>query len=731
MTKFEELARDFGVLPKHESRDSSLIQGSYLLDQENPTNYSTNSGLSSTKSNSNRGTPTSASYMKAKGTASAINNQLASSSYPSLKKSTTSTGSHTNGKLSAAEPRFRTSEGTTTDNASDHSEISYRSNFASSNNTERSSKVLSLEKKLADRLSNLNRNLSPKPSSARPSTTNSGRKSAQMSPNYAKSSSKNSPKKVKIPSHSHATTSSPLLKAHKTTVEQALKGAGGGNSRYSFEDSGKFGDLGRQSGDGCELMDEGRQIANNPYTSSGVKGFGDLNESTRIVAGVENSFESKISRLSVNQSLMNDGIPLESNLREEADKWKTYGTMVSDNYGELKDQYQSIMKERTTDKRIISALRDQVTKLKELMQNTKERNEYLETSKTGSSKLPETKLSYESLSRKLSGNGRVDADDLKRQLNEMKIKLLDAEETSKFLQRENEILKSQLTGDVEESMDKYKAMFETKLGECTSLAEQVICLRTDLDKSQADVVFLRDQNKSLLKDRNRFASPRDMNSARPYLGSARPDNLNLSSPSIMKTKSVSAFASPNDRKGIINKDAPNSIGKSKLVSEATPGFTILSREGISAKSDNEISTNRSQIRSNNDDSTISMATDRSAPLLDAQKREKNIYHRQAGRRGTAEERTPSPVKANRGARAVRRTIDRSQNRKSNPEILSKYKSPDAVPQKSMAGRVIKGSKAKRVIKGNAAAGTGGSSTNRLSSDNRRMLDGRVSGGFRQ
>lgn len=167
----------------------------------------------------------------------------------------------------------------------------------------------------------------------------------------------------------------------------------------------------------------------------------------------------------------------ENVIQEEIEKWRVFGKMMAESYDALNKKYTEYMVEKEKDKKIISALKEQVNTLKNLLKEAKDENA----------------KSKEATTKSTSASSIREDSKLMKEIESIKVENKETSKTVEFLKVENDMLKN----DLEESQ-KYKELAEhfekladTRFKECSALAEEIICLRTDLDRSHSN--FLRIQ----------------------------------------------------------------------------------------------------------------------------------------------------------------------------------------------------------------------------------------------
>jgi len=177
----------------------------------------------------------------------------------------------------------------------------------------------------------------------------------------------------------------------------------------------------------------------------------------------------------------------EKGLKEEVDKWRIFGKMMAESYDDLNKKYTEYTKDKEKDKKIVSALKEQVRTLKALLKAAKEEPK---------SKTKENSAHPEFSSKKGDDHNKellylTKELELIRKENQETVKVLE------FLKNENEILKKSVEeGQKQKQLaEHYQKLADVRFKECSALAEEIICLRTDLDRSHSNYLRIqREQN---------------------------------------------------------------------------------------------------------------------------------------------------------------------------------------------------------------------------------------------
>jgi hypothetical protein len=174
----------------------------------------------------------------------------------------------------------------------------------------------------------------------------------------------------------------------------------------------------------------------------------------------------------------------EKGLKEEVDKWRIFGKMMAESYDDLNKKYTEYTKDKEKDKKIVIALKEQVRTLKALLKAGKEegKSKSKENSEYSSKKGDDHNKELLYLTKEL---------EVIRKENQETVKVLE------FLKDENEILKKSVEeGQKQKQLaEHYQKLADVRFKECSALAEEIICLRTDLDRSHSNYLRIqREQN---------------------------------------------------------------------------------------------------------------------------------------------------------------------------------------------------------------------------------------------
>eukprot|EP00347_Sterkiella_histriomuscorum_P011377 403372687 len=201
-----------------------------------------------------------------------------------------------------------------------------------------------------------------------------------------------------------------------------------------------------------------------------------------------------------NQSHNQDQMQL---VQAEVEKWKKFGYLMAQSFDELKQEQENLKqekdREKEKDKKIIDALKDQIIKLKQIIQaknldeSNNQRSEDLEEEvKSLTNQLQNMKSiqrEKDSLQQEVQHQG-----DIIQQLNEklqkakveiktLQTQLQKANSSFNIRQNQNQYIKSEISQSSNDHSNFYKKLSHQHLRECSQLADELICLRSDQDKS--------------------------------------------------------------------------------------------------------------------------------------------------------------------------------------------------------------------------------------------------------
>jgi len=166
-------------------------------------------------------------------------------------------------------------------------------------------------------------------------------------------------------------------------------------------------------------------------------------------------------------------------LSKEVEEWRMFGGTMAESYEGLNKKFKAFMAEKDDTKATVVSLKEQVSALKSMLTKSQMENTKLKEASNRSSQLT---LDSPTSSRKGS-NLRESVEQLKEENQNIKKSL-------EFLKDENSVLKKSLTGvkKTQDEAEYYKNLAEYKFKECSKLAEEIICLRTDLDRCNSNLV---------------------------------------------------------------------------------------------------------------------------------------------------------------------------------------------------------------------------------------------------
>jgi len=178
----------------------------------------------------------------------------------------------------------------------------------------------------------------------------------------------------------------------------------------------------------------------------------------------------------------------------EVEKWKKFGKLMADSYDELNKKFNNFLKEQEKDRKIIGALKDQVNTLKSLLTISQDENSKLKDGKF------ENNMNDGSTQLTTNPDDK-DTARLREQIEQLK--------------QENEKLSrgANLSNKHKEDSHYYKALSDAKFKECSSLAEEIICLRTDLDRSHSNFLRVQREQKTGNSDNNNMEKSQSVNSS--------------------------------------------------------------------------------------------------------------------------------------------------------------------------------------------------------------------------
>jgi len=170
----------------------------------------------------------------------------------------------------------------------------------------------------------------------------------------------------------------------------------------------------------------------------------------------------------------------EKGLKEEVEKWRIFGKMMAESYDDLNKKYTEYTKDKEKDKKIVSALKEQIRTLKALLKAAKDEQK---------AKSKENDLSH----RKEDDKEQKEYLHLAKELEEIRNESQETIKVLEFLKNENDILKKSVEEGKKQKqlVEHYQKLADVRFKECSALAEEIICLRTDLDRSHSN--YLRIQ----------------------------------------------------------------------------------------------------------------------------------------------------------------------------------------------------------------------------------------------
>jgi len=180
----------------------------------------------------------------------------------------------------------------------------------------------------------------------------------------------------------------------------------------------------------------------------------------------------------------------EKGLKDEVEKWRIFGKMMAESYDDLNKKYTEFMKEKEKDKKIVNALKDQVNTLKALLKASKDENLKIQESAF--------RVSKESLPEKNEAKEQKEIANLIDELEIIKNQNLEAMKIMDFLKNENEALKKTIEDGekYKQVVEHYQKLADIRFKECSALAEEIICLRTDLDRSHSNYLRIQREQSS-------------------------------------------------------------------------------------------------------------------------------------------------------------------------------------------------------------------------------------------
>ena len=203
--------------------------------------------------------------------------------------------------------------------------------------------------------------------------------------------------------------------------------------------------------------------------------------------------------MEINPSLMT-----RNEIHAEITKWREFGYLLAESYDQLKRKYVEQTANNAKSYQITEALKEQINKLKALLNHSSAENRNLrdeveklteENSTLQNDKeMLEKQFSAKCQEKEVLDNEKSISNKLVQQLNE-KIKKLKSEISTAKIEQKNKD-----SSCTEEATDRqtqfFKKMSEKNLEQCGTLAEQVICLRNDLDRSNLDILKIQKQRSS-------------------------------------------------------------------------------------------------------------------------------------------------------------------------------------------------------------------------------------------
>ena len=181
------------------------------------------------------------------------------------------------------------------------------------------------------------------------------------------------------------------------------------------------------------------------------------------------------------------------NMKDDKEKWRYFSYMLAQSYDKLKEEYNNLLNESKTKDLVIEKLNAKIksmnSKMKALEQMREEIQEAslpLENTKSTSSTsnpIPQNYIKHIQLLKEEN-----------KQLNDEKIiQIKTIEELSKKLKKSKEKVKKILElseSNAEKNLSgMYRILSEKHLNMCTTFADQVICLQTDLEKSNKEKFY--------------------------------------------------------------------------------------------------------------------------------------------------------------------------------------------------------------------------------------------------
>jgi len=227
---------------------------------------------------------------------------------------------------------------------------------------------------------------------------------------------------------------------------------------------------------------------------------------------VETETGDSMEILAENKRIKNDHIdslkPMldeKNEILAELKKWKEFGHLLTESYDQLKKKYTEKTISEAKDHQIIEALKEQVTKLKALLNHSSVENRNLrEEIENINLTVHNLKKEKETIEKCLSAkcqeieilqNEKILNNKLVGQLNDKIKKLKNELGTAKNNDRQIETLPDEIS---DRQTEFFKKMSEKNLEQAGTLAEQLICLRSDLDRSHFDILRIQRQRSTSL-----------------------------------------------------------------------------------------------------------------------------------------------------------------------------------------------------------------------------------------
>jgi len=208
----------------------------------------------------------------------------------------------------------------------------------------------------------------------------------------------------------------------------------------------------------------------------------------------------------------------EKGLKEEVEKWRIFGKMMAESYDDLNKKYTEYTKDKEKDKKIVSALKEQIRTLKALLKAAKDEPK---------AKTKENDLS----SRKADEKEHKEYLHLTKELEEIRNENQETIKVLEFLKNENDVLKKSVEEGKKQKqlVEHYQKLADVRFKECSALAEEIICLRTDLDRSHSNYLRIqREQNSGKKLNVDSFLSGKKLKQPDSLFGTGEGKNIKRS-----------------------------------------------------------------------------------------------------------------------------------------------------------------------------------------------------------